>query len=173
MKLAERIMSDYSKAHALEVAHYACSSKKHFKELMQCFMSNEYRLAQRAAWSVCWAAKQRPDMVAPYIGDLVTVLQRKDVHAAVIRNAVRVLEDMDIPEKYHGEVMNTCFAFIEKPETPIAVKAFSLTVLYRLTNIYPEIGHELQLIIQENWENETPAFRSRGRKILAALKKRK
>ena len=170
MNLQAAILAEHSKEHALEIAHYACASKKHFKELMQCFMSNDYRLAQRAAWSVSWAAKQQPAMVMPYIKDLVAVLTKPGVHDAVVRNSVRVLESIPIPEAFHGEVMNACFNFIESPTTPIAIKAFSLTTLFNLSKVYPEIKPELKLIIEERWDQEGPAFKSRGRKILKALK---
>ena len=164
--LAEQI---HLKAHAMEITHYACASPQNFKELMQCFLSNEYRLQQRAAWSVSWAARKAPEMIKPYIKDLVAQLLRKDVHNAVIRNSVRILEAIDIPQQFHGEVMNACFQFIETPDTPIAVKAFSLTTLFNLSKIYPEIKPELKLIIEERWKHETAAFKSRGKKILQVL----
>ncbi len=166
MNLREEILKEHSKEHALKIANYACTSKKNFKALMQCFMSDEYRLAQRAAWSVSWAAKKKPVMITPFIKDLVAVLQKSNVHTAVIRNAVRVLEAIDIPEKFHGTVMNACFNFIEQPSTPVAIKAFSLTTLFNLSKFYPEIKHELKIIIEERWDTETAAFKSRGKKIL-------
>lgn len=166
MSMEEEILSDHSKEHALKIAGYACSSSENFKALMECFMSNDYRLAQRAAWSVNWAARKKPEMVEPYIKDLVAVLDKKDVHDAVIRNSLRVLEETEIPEKYHGEVMNACFGFIEKPGTPGAFKAYSITIIEKLSKFYPEILDELKLIIRENWDHETPAFKSRGKKIL-------
>jgi len=169
MNLKEEILAEHSKEHALKIANYACSSKQNFKALMQCFMSNDYRLAQRAAWSVSWAARQQPKMVVPYIKDLVAVLTKEGVHNAVIRNSVRVLEAIDIPEAFHGEVMNACFNFIESPTTAIAIKAFSLTTLYNLSKIYPEIKPELKLIIEEKWDDESPAFKSRGKKILKGI----
>ncbi len=161
----------YTNPHAMQVSDYACASKKNFKELMQCFLSNEYRLAQRAAWSVSRAARQQPEMIAPYIKDLVAQLHRNDVHNAVIRNSVRILEAIEIPEAYHGEVMNACFSFIESPSSPVAIKAFSLTTLFNLSKIYPEIKDELKLIIEDRWDTETPAFKSRGRKILKEISK--
>ena len=166
MNLREEILKEHSKEHALKIANYACTSKKNFKALMQCFMSDEYRLAQRAAWSVSWAAKKKPVMITPFIKDLVAVLQKSNVHTAVIRNAVRVLEAIDIPEKFHGTVMNACFNFIEQPSTPVAIKAFSLTTLFNLSKFYPEIKHEVKIIIEERWDTETAAFKSRGKKIL-------
>ncbi len=169
MNIEEEILKEHSKEHALKIADYACASKSNFKQLMHCFMSNEYRLAQRAAWSVSWAARKKSQMMVPHIKDLVAVLNKPGVHNAVVRNAVRVLEAIDIPEAFHGEVMNACFNFIENPATPIAIKAFSLTTLYNLCKTYPEIKPELKLIIEDKWDNETPAFKSRGRKILANL----
>lgn len=169
MNLKEEILKEHSKQHAMKIAVYATASPDRFKTLMHCFMTNDYRLAQRAAWSVNWAARKKPGMIKPYIKDLVAVLDKKDVHDAVIRNSLRILEDIDIPERYHGAVINTCMNFIEKPAIPAALKAYSMTIVANLSGIYPEIKQELKLIIEENWDNATPAFRSRGKKILKQI----
>lgn len=173
MNIKETLLEDkvYSKVTIMAVAKYACSSAKKFKELMQCFLADDYRLAQRAAWCVGWTAKMKPSMTTPHIKILVQQLERTDVHVAVIRNSVRVLESIDIPEAYHGDVMNACFKFIESPAIPVAIKAFSLTTLFNLSKIYPEIKPELKLIIEERIDHETAAFKSRGKKILKAMGK--
>jgi len=169
VNLREEILKEHSKPHALSIANYACASKENFIELMRCFLDNEYRLAQRAAWSVSWAARQKPEMIYPHIKDLVSVLNKKNVHDAVIRNSVRVLQKIEIPEKYHGEVMDACFQFLEKPSTPVAIKAFSLRTLFNLSKKYPEIKPELKLIINDRLDYETAAFKSRAKKILPKL----
>ena len=132
-------------------------------------MQNEYRLAQRAAWSVSWAAKKNPAMIKPHLNKLVEQLSRTEVHDAVIRNSIRILEEIEIPEPLHGKVMNACFEFVEQPATPIAIKAFALTTLFNLSKHYPEIKPELKLIIEDRIDNETAAFKSRGKKILKQL----
>ena len=171
MNIREELLKEkkHSKAQALKISAHACSSPEYFKELMQCFLSNEYRLAQRAAWSVSWAAKKNPELIQPYLKDLVEQLPRKDVHDAVIRNSVRILQQIEVPESLHGKLMNCCFGFIESLSTPVAIKAFSLTTLFNLSKFYPEIKNELKLIIEERWNNETAAFKSRGRQILKQL----
>lgn len=171
MNIREEILKEHSKEHALRIAQYACASKQNFKQLMLCFTEDHYRLSQRAAWSVSWAARMKPEMIKPYIGLLVQQLQNKQAHPAVTRNAVRILQEIELPEAFHGEIMNSCFTFIETPATPVAIKAFSLTTLFRLSKIYPEIGQELKTIIEERWETETAAFRVRGKKILTALQR--
>ncbi|HTM93394.1 MAG TPA: hypothetical protein VL095_13320 [Flavisolibacter sp.] len=169
MILREEILKEHSKPQALKIAGYACESRKNFKELMKCFLDDEYMLAQRAAWSVGWAARQKPQMIQPHIKDLVSVLYKKNVHDAVIRNSVRVLQEIEIPEKFHGEVMDACFQFLEEPSTPVAIKVFSLTTLFNLSKRYPEIKPELKLIIEDNLEHETPAFRARVKRVLPKL----
>ena len=171
MKLREEILKEHSKLHALKIADYACSSPARFTELMRCFLDDEYRLAQRAAWSVSWAARKKPEMIRPHIKDLVAVLRKDNVHDAVKRNAVRVLQEIEIPESFHGEVMNACFQFLENPATPVAIKAFSLTTLFNLSKSYPEITGELKLIIDEIFEHQTAAFKSRAKKILKHIDK--
>ncbi|SFP89931.1 hypothetical protein [Parafilimonas terrae] len=171
MNIREALLKekDYNKEQALKITAHACSSPAYFKELMQFFLSGEYRLAQRAAWSVSRAATQNPELIKPYIKNLVEILQRKNIHDAVIRNSVRILQQVEIPEALHGELMNSCFEMIEQPSTPVAIKAFSLTALYNLSKYYPEIKNELKLIIETNFNNETAAFKSRGKLILKKL----
>jgi hypothetical protein len=171
MIIREELLKEknHSKEQALKISAFACSSPKNFKALIQCFLSNEYRLAQRAAWSVSWAAQKNPAIIQPYIKDLIAQLPRKDVHDAVIRNSVRILQKIKIPEAFHGDLMNYCFAFIESNTTPVAIKAFSLTTLFNLSKTYPEISSELKLLIEERWNHETAAFKSRAKKIFKKL----
>ena len=130
------IAQNHSREQALKISEFACSSPAHFKTLMRCFLSNEYKLAQRAAWSVSRAAQKYPELIKPYIKDLVAQLPKKDVHNAVTRNSIRILQQIKIPEELHGDLMNSCFGFVESPSTPVAIKAFSLTTLFNLSKFY-------------------------------------
>jgi hypothetical protein len=96
-------------------------------------------------------------------------LHTPNLHDSVKRNTVRLLEHISIPEKLHGEVMNICFGYISDPQEKVAVKAFSLTVLQNLCRQYPEIRQELKTIIEDRWDYESVAFRSRAKKILKEL----
>ena len=173
MNIAEEILEKYSTDHAIAIATYASSTKARFQELMDCFASDDSRLSQRAAWCVNWAGKKYPKMLLPYVDLLVERLQHPQANDSVQRNALRVLIDIDIPEKHHGTLMNTCFTFIEEPKTATAVKAFSLHMLRKLSQFYPEILPELQLIIEDKFSNETPAFKSAAKQVLKLIDGRK
>lgn len=159
-----------SKAQAMQIATDAAGSEMVLGELIDCFTSGDTRLTQRAAWSLSWVAQKNPEAIQPYINIIVSQISRPEAHDAVIRNSLRILEDIEIPEQFHGEVLNACFDFIQKKHTAVAIKAFSLHVIFNLSKLYPEIRNELKLVIQENIEFETAAFRSRGKKLLAKLK---
>lgn len=120
-------------------------------------------------WSVSNAVQKNPEIIKPYIKDLVANLAKKEVSNAIIRNSLRVLQQIDIPETLHATVMNACFKLIEKPAEPAANKAFTLTTLFNITKCYPEIKQELKLIIEDRYNTESPAFKSRAKKILSAL----
>ena len=158
-----------SKEQALRIAEFAASSEENFTELMDCFLSSNVKLAQRAAWSVSWAAIKNPVIVRPHVGVLVNQLTKTDIHNAVVRNSIRILQDLEIPAAFHGELLSACFDFIQKRNTAIAIKAFSLNVLFNLSKIYPEIRNELRMIILQNIDYETAAFKSRAKKILAKI----
>lgn len=171
MNVKTELLKEHSKRQAARIARYACQNLTNFKELLKCYSSDDYILAQRAAWSIGMAGKQSPELVLTHLPYLVDVLFRKDVHPAVIRNSVAILERIEIPKQFQGKVMQACFKFLEDHSTPGAIKAYSMTTLFNLSLQYPEILGELKSVIESRWEQETPAFKSRGRKILAAIKK--
>lgn len=171
MNIREELLADpkFSKYKASLIAEYAVSSAGMFRELMHCFLADHYRLAQRAAYSISIASSLNPALIIPYIGVLVSQLKRTDVHDAVVRNSVRILQGVAIPDEFHGELMDACFTLILNRSIPIAIRVFSLTTLFNLSGIYPEIRKELRVIIEESIDYEGPAFRSRARKMLAKI----
>jgi hypothetical protein len=169
MDLLKLLRAEHSKKQTDRIVAYIGGDKERFKALIELFFKGEYRITQRAAWPLSYCVRRHPELIAPYYRQLLDNLGTKDIHVAVIRNTVRLLQDVSIPKRYHGRVMSVCFDFIGDVETSIAVKAFALTILSNFSKDYPEILGELKLIIEEQWERATPAFRSRARKILKNL----
>jgi hypothetical protein len=169
MNIRDALLEEHSKSQCNKIVEYIGADKKKFAELMRAFLGNEYRVTQRAAWPLSYCVKKHPKLIAPYFGQLIEMLQKPGLHNAVIRNITRLLQDVKTPKKYQGKIMTICFEFIADMNTPIAVKAFSLTVLDNLSRVYPEIAPELKLIIEERWDHETAAFKSRAKKILSRM----
>lgn len=133
------------------------------------FLKDEYRVMQRAAWPLSYAVMAHPGFIKKHFSKLLKNLDKPDIHNSVKRNTIRLLQDIQIPEKFQGQVMNICFGYISSPTEAVAVKGFALTILDGLSKKYPEIRSELKTIIEDRWDYESAAFRVRGKKILKSL----
>lgn len=170
MDIASTLMKEHSKAQTMKVVKYVGADKNRFKELMQIFFKNEYRLQQRSAWPVSYCAEYHPELVMPYLGKMIEVLTRNDVHPSLKRNVVRVLQMIDIPEKHMGKAADYCFRLLNSPAEPIAVKAFSITVLTNIALKHPDLKHELISAAEhELGLNPAPALNVRVRDMRKAL----
>jgi len=169
MQLRETILSEHSKANCTRIASWVGSNQQRFDELFDLFLNDEYRVVQRAAWPLSNAVIAHPQLIQKHFGRLLKNLNKTGLHDAVKRNTVRLMQDISIPKKYQGKVMNICFDYIISPVEKPAVKAFSLTVLQNLSKQYPEIKQELKTIIEDRWDLESTAFKSRAKKIIKDL----
>lgn len=165
MKLRETILKEHSKANCMRIVKWIGSDQKRFDELFYLFLHDEYRVVQRAAWPVSYCVEEQPGFIKKHFSRLIKNLKKKGIHDAVKRNSVRLLQYVSIPEKFHGQVMDFCFRYISSPTEPVAIKAFSITILQNLAKQYPEIINELKLVIEERWDYETAAFKTRARKL--------
>jgi len=166
MDLRKTILAEHSKANCNKIVKWVGSSQQRFDELFHLFLISGYRVNQRAAWPVSYCVIDHPGLIKKHFSKLVKNLHKPGIGDSVKRNSVRLLQHIDIPKKFHGEVMDLCFNYISSPNEPVAVKAFSLTILQNLSTDYPEIKNELKLIIEDRWPHETAAFHSRAKKFL-------
>ena len=65
-----------------------------------------------------------------------------------------------------GRLWKFALNIYNQPVKPVAIKAFSLTVLQKLAKKYPEIIPEIKLIIEEQLPHQSAAFKSRAKKFL-------
>jgi hypothetical protein len=163
MNLREEILKEHSKAQCTKIVEWVGNSQQRFNELFRLFLNDEYRVVQRAAWPVSYCVIAYPQLVQQNFHRLIKNLHQPNLHDAVKRNTVRLLQKIDIPKKYQGEVMDICFRYVENPTEAVAIKAFSLTVLGNLAKKYPEIIPEIKLLIEDQLSNQKPAFKSRAK----------
>jgi len=166
MKLRETILKEHSKANCNRIVKWVGNDQKRFDELFDLFLNDEYRVVQRAAWPVSYCVEDHPAFIKKHLAKLLKNLNKKGIHDSVKRNSVRLLQHVDIPEKFHGRVMDICFQYVSSPTEAVAIKAFSLVILHKLSKKYPEIKNELKLVIEERMDYETAAFKTHAKRIL-------
>ncbi len=168
--LREEILKEHSKLQCTNIVNWVGSSQQRFDELFNLFLNDEYHVVQRAGWPVSYCVISHPEFIKKHWAALIQNLQKPNLHNAVKRNSIRLLQDIAIPKKYQGQIMDICFKYVESQTEAVAVKAFSLTVLNNLAKLYPDILPELKLLIEDQLPHQTAAFRSRAKALIKAGK---
>lgn len=165
MNIRTALLKEHSKKQCTAIVKWVGSDQKRFDQLFDLFLNDEYRVVQRAAWPVSYCVEAHPGFIKKHFARLLKNLNKKGIHDSVKRNSIRLLQYIDFPKKFHGRVMDICFRYISSPNQPVAIKAFSITVLQNLAGQYPEIINEIKLVIEERWDHETIAFKTRAKKL--------
>ena len=137
--------------------------------LMDCFFDDSIRLCQHASWPVGIIGEQKPSLITPYLDKMIKAIKAPK-HEAIVRNTFRVLQFVDIPEELEGEVYDKCFQYLDDPKTPVAIRAFSMTVLTNLAIKYPALKEELVAIIELHYPTGSPGFKSRAKREIKRMK---
>lgn len=169
--LEKEILKEHSKKQTLKIVKYIGNDQERFNELLKLFLEGSNTVTQRASWVVSYCAEQKPQMIRTHLKKIITNL-KNPVHAAVKRNTLRLLQHTELPKSLLGETTNICFNLLSSTNEPVAVKVFSMTILYNITQREPDLQNELKIIIEDQLPFASPAFRSRGNKTLALLNKK-
>ena len=167
MNLEAEILKADFKDQVVRVAAEISTDENKFAELMKLFFSHNNTYAQRASWVMMHCTDRYPWLVRPYLKKLVKNLYQSPGEATK-RNTVRLLQFIDIPEALWGEVIEICFRYLKGNEA-IAIKVFSMTVLFNLSQLVPEISEELKINIEDQLPYGSAGFKSRANKILTKL----
>jgi hypothetical protein len=167
MELRKQLLQAHSKENCNYIVSWVGSNQKRFDELFALFMSDESPLVQTSSWPLSYCVEAYPDLIQKHFASLLKNIKRQHNHDAVKRHTLRMLQFVEIPKKYQGEVMSMCFDFIQNFAEKPGTKVFSLTLLEKLAKLYPEIKAELRLIIETQMPHESAGFKSRAKKMLA------
>lgn len=168
MNLRDVILKKYTKENVSSIVEWVGDSQQRFDELFSLFLDGEYRITQRASWPLSYCVENNPAFINKRYPQLLAHLKRDGLHDSVKRNTIRLLQFVEIPEAYQGEVMNICFQYLENPAEAVAIKAFSLTVLGNLAKQYPEIIPEVKILIEDQLPSLSAAFTVRAKAFLKA-----
>jgi len=165
MDIRQALKAEHSKRQTMAIVEFIGDDAERFAQLMKIFFAGEYRLTQRAAWPMNYCAERHPALIQPYLPKLLACLEREDVHDAVKRNVVRLLQYIEIPKRLAGKVYARCVDLIDDADRPVAVRAFALTVAARIAKSEPDLLNELRLVVRKHLPHTTVAFQKRAREI--------
>jgi 8-oxo-dGTP diphosphatase len=153
------------------VAASAVENPAIFVKLYEYSFSPDKHLSFRASWTLSKVCDRYPEMIYPYLSQIVDSLTGID-NESTLRSFLRILSltDIDKINRHHqGILADFSFSQLNSGFSAIAVKAYSMEILYKLTLIYPDLANELSASIRVLMEDGSAGITSRGRMILRKL----
>ena len=172
MNIKEQLQVDLSRVNADYIAGYIGTDSEKFEELIKLVFTDVPVLPERASWVVTNITEKYPDMIFPYLNQIISKVNTFK-HHSTRRNILRTLASIEIPEKYHGKLFDDCYRWLlSKDELP-AVKVHSMQILYNISRKQPDLKRELTLVLEEFSNHESAAIFARSRMLLKKLNKGK
>jgi len=160
-------LADSSRALADLTANMVYDEPELFNVLIDLSLTGEKLYAQRASRVVSICSSLFPELIKPHCSRIIRELKNLKVEGA-IRNLLNIIAE--VPLKLSGRdksiLVNLCFDYLVSGKYAVAIKVYSMQVLYNLSKEIPEIGEELTRILEDQIPDETPGYRSRANKIL-------
>lgn len=167
-KIQSLLDAGHTKELRNKIITYVGSSKPRMAALMHFFFHEKWRYGQRAAWPIGHLGSKQPKLIEPYLERMVKGLDDAN-HDAVARNTIRIFADIAIPENLEGPLYDKCMAYVLDLKQPIAIRCFSLSVLKKIAEPYPELQEELLAVVHEYMPHGSAGFKVRCRRILKAF----
>jgi hypothetical protein len=125
------------------------NDKKALKEITALILGKDKTLSMRASWALSHVSFSSPQNIYPLLPQLLKFLQSTDQHSGAIRNVIRIFMEIHIPEKYCGPLFDICLAHAKNATLPHAVRVFSIYVLGKICQRYPELKTEVEIVLNE------------------------
>jgi hypothetical protein len=169
MELESEIRILRSKHQVEKLIRWIGTDSKRFAQLMKLFLHGDQDISRRSAWVIGHYCERHPELAQPWLKMMIKKMQEPNVHSAIQRNVMRVLQYVEIPKSLKGTVANICFNFISGIKTAIAPQAFAMTVLANIAKKEPDLLRELRVLVHQMLPYGTPAFRARAKMIFKDL----
>jgi len=154
------------------VAESAVENMEILGRLLEYSFSDDKKLAFRASWTLSKVCDKFPEIIYPDLQRIIESLDNLD-NESVQRSFLRIISMSDlnmVSTKLHGILADHSFRMLRSGFSAIAVKAYSMEIIYRLAQIYPELANELSTTINMLQEDKSAAgILARGHIILKKL----
>lgn len=143
-----------------------------FPSLFELALSQNGKHSLRALRTVCYLFERNPDNFSVYL-DIILYHTEKETDESKKFNFLRIFTTCNLPEDDEklGLLTNICFKALDSKVKRIAVKVYSIEILYRISQVYPDLKFELMQYLDKYILDSSPAFFNRASKIKSKLKK--
>ena len=173
MNIEQALIDEHSKAQTMRIIDYIGKNQKRFDELIRIFLESDYRICQRAAWTLTHFPETSFNLFEKHHEALISMLNRTDVHDAIYRNIFRVYVDLTIPEDFEGLIYDCALKFAAIPKYAIAIRANAIHVAAKIACNYTELQQEILLVLEELEQEPSAAMKGRCKLVRKMLDQKK
>lgn len=129
---------------------------------------SEGKVAMRFLWLIGGICDAKPEAVAPCVSWFFE--KRHEIRVPNYeRSLAKFLALAGIPEVLEGEAGTELFRWLSDPDTIVTTKTYAMRALFALSRKYPDLRHELKLVIEDQLEKNSVSFRKQAGKVLQEL----
>jgi hypothetical protein len=143
-------------------------SEENVATLLDLVFEEKDPVSWRAAWVLDGSDELHPGLAGDFVHFIIEQLPGLSSNGA-LRSLLRMLCRYKIPEEQQGLLIDLCFGTMVSELYPVAVKVHAMQIIYNHVLLYPELKDELITIIEDQLENNSVGFSSRGRRIIRQL----
>ncbi len=150
-----------------EAVDFVLKNPEYYKQAIELSFADKKQVSARAARVVYYAALANSELILPYNNAIIKNLQsirNKSAKSTLLAAYAKL--DLPDDDELLGILVERCFDIMSYPNDIASLKIYAIEILYKISQIYPELKHELSLTIKNHFENCLPSFYSRGRTIL-------
>lgn len=171
MDIKEALYSAHSKEVTAAVVQWVGNNAERFSELLALATSNDLICVQRGSWVLTACCDKYPGLAVAHQQFLFKLMAQENLHSALLRSILRIFQTQEVPEHLQGELYSKVWDIFCHTDTEIAQRVFAMQILANIALPFPDLSKELAAQIKAGMAHATPAYTSRGKKILKKLEK--
>lgn len=141
-----------------------------FPLLMEIALYDRSRFSWRAAWAADKIHEKNPGIASTWVGRMAEALPGLKHHGKK-RQFLKLISLSPLQEEQESFLLDFCIEKLCSSKETIAVKAYSMQILYNISEKEPDFKPELLDIIEQEMEiRPDPGIVAKGKKLAAKLR---
>jgi hypothetical protein len=144
-----------------------------FSEMLEIALLDKYPISMRAARVVALCDEVNPSLIHNSYKKIMISLPYLKVDG-VIRSFLKILADstQNFDEESAGLITDLAFKWLGDSNQAISIRYYCIEILLKIAVKYPEIGDELNILLENLPDDISAGLKSKSSKILASRRKK-
>jgi len=169
-ELEELIMAEWISGGLKTAAKEIAQSATDIAILFKLNQHKKHQIAWRSAYLLDLAHDVNNNILDDYLKEIINLTPQL-TNSSIKRHYLRILTQHDLSELADGNLLDCCIKWLQNEETPIAVKAHCMLILFNLTKPYPELIPELKAVLENLLPYGSKGEVNRAKRLLKELNK--